>query len=217
MSRPIRWTIKHVSKESVAPSQSGRVIVLDGNPSTLDFRATAVCGEESPLFLTLVAAFSASEGIRKDTGIISWVEWPGKVTIDGRTVGESSASVEERGDGKQKLAKMSFRVNLLHTNQRDSTSLYDCLGVEVDRELLLEKILESLSWMQFGWANGMHSQLLRRVRSMTETIGRNVSVRVNQGREQGKVVEVDQFGRLNVRLRDGREVTLTKADELVSL
>jgi len=105
-------------------------------------------------------------------------------------------------------------VNLLHTNVRGSTSLFDSVGVEVDRDLLLEKILDSLSWMQVGWATGMHEMLLRRIASMTETIGSTVTLK--RRRASAEALGIDNLGRLRVRLSNGSEVSLTSGDELLA-
>jgi len=194
------------------PRVSGTVIVVRGLAS-LRFTAAARCAEETPLLLGLVAAFSASEGIRKDTGVISWVRWPNRVAIDGKTVAEASARVTP-GVGAGRLALLSVTVNLLHTNVRGSTSLFDSVGVEVDRDLLLEKILDSLSWMQVGWATGMHEMLLRRIASMTETIGSTVTLK--RRRASAEALGIDNLGRLRVRLSNGSEVSLTSGDELLA-
>jgi biotin-(acetyl-CoA carboxylase) ligase len=180
---------------------------------SLRFSAVAACGSETPLLLAIIAAFSASEGVRKDTGIISWVRWPNAVTIEGRVVASSSAAVTRTAQGS--WAQLDFRVNLLPTAKAGATSLYDELGVEVDSGILLEKILESLSWLHFGWSNGMHAQMLRRVVSMTETIGTKVLVRGRGAKAAGSVVDIDALGRLTVQLAEGGTKKLEAPDELL--
>lgn len=222
--RPITWS---VTKTRADPARSARellaqgprdgdVFVQDaaGGSDALRFTAVARCGAETPLLLGLFAAFSASEGIRKDTGIISWVHWPSTVTIEGKRVASTSAAVT-KSSGSTWTA-LDFQVNLLHNELAGSTSLYDELGVEVDRTLLLDKILESLSWMHFGWSTGTHPHILRRVTSMTETLGSKVSVQKAGRRASGSAVEIDSLGGLVVRLDGGRMMRLTVGDELLS-
>jgi hypothetical protein len=219
---PIKWTVRRTRSDPTRSAKElvtnrpreGVVFVQDpvGDAGLLRFSAVAACGSETSLLLGLIAAFSASEGIRKDTGIISWVHWPSIVTIEGKSVAATSASVTPAAGAG--WAELDFRINLLHSELIGSTSLYDELGVEVDRRLLLDKVLESLSWMHFGWSNGMHLQLLRRITSMTETIGSRVSVRKSGRQTAGSAVEIDALGRLVVLLDDGKTTRLGAGDEL---
>ncbi|MDA4135372.1 MAG: hypothetical protein OK449_00045 [Thaumarchaeota archaeon] len=220
--KPINWTMRRVGADPerlamrfVAGSPRQGVVFLlkpANDAAYLRFSAVAICGSETPLLFGLIAAFSVSEGIRKDTGIISWVRWPNLVTIDEKVVSTASASVTRSvGEG---WVQLDFRVNLSHTEVTGTTSLFDALGVEVDRGILLDKILESLSWMHFGWSNGMHPQLLRRIGSMTETVGRRVSVLDGGERFTGSALEIDVLGRLGVQLDDGRITKLEAGDEL---
>jgi biotin-(acetyl-CoA carboxylase) ligase len=210
--KPIRWTVRRVSGKSPRDTggESNTVFLRDPDTSpSLCFSAHTTCGDETALLLGLIAAFSASEGVRKDTGIISWIRWPNLVTIGGKTVATTHASVSRmRGRAR---AHLDFSVNLSGADGVGQTSLRDEIGVDVDRNLLMEKVLESLSWMQFGWSNDMHYQVLRRVRSMTETIGSSV-VLVSGAR--GVAKDVDPKGRLVVRLSDGKTLELEREDEL---
>jgi len=221
---PIEWSVREgpADPQRLAARQIGKlpregtVFVLSPTRDRTALRLSAVarCGDETPLLLGLIAAFSASEGIRKDTGIISWVRWPRFVTIDGRDVAATSASVTPSAASGVRWTQLDFRVNLSHTDTPGATSLYDALGVDVDRNLLTEKILDSLSWMHFGWSNGMHPQLLRRIRSMTETIGTRVVLKSGDGRAVGTALNIDADGRLEVRLDDGSTKKFDAADEL---
>ena len=221
--KPISWSVTETKAD---PARSAREFVADeprdgvvfvedakAAPDVLRFTVVAKCGSETPLLLGLFAAFSASEGIRKDTGIISWVRWPNAVTIEGKRVASTSAAVTESAGGT--WAALDFQVNLLHDEVVGSTSLYDQLGVEVERTLLLDKTLESLSWMHFGWSTGMHPQMLRRVTSMTEIVGGNVSVQKAGRRASGVAMEIDGLGELVVRLDSGRIMKLKVGDELL--
>ncbi len=214
--KPVKWTIRRTSGSPGRDrgGASNVVILFDprGESSCLRFSAHTTCGDETPLLLGLIAAFSVSEGVRKDTGIISWVRWPNLVTIDGKTVGATSASVTRTGDRGR--ADLVFSVNISAAEGVGETSLLDEIGVDVDRDLLMEKVLESLSWMQAGWSNDMHYQILRRVRSMTETIGSAV---VLKSGARGVVKEMDAKGRLIVHLSDGSTAALEKGDELARM
>ena len=199
--KPIEWTVEHAKgtrrRSYEVSSRPGEVIIRSPDAGDLLFSATAGCGDETELFLGLVAAFSASEGIRKDTGVISWVRWPNSVAIEGKTVATTSARVT-RGKGSACVV-LDFAVNVSRPPGEGFTSLLEAVGVEVDRWILLDKILESLTWMHAGWINGMHAQVLRRVKSMTETLGSGISVLKDGERVAGVATDIDAEGRLVVR------------------
>jgi len=219
---PIEWKLSFVRgdpgdavRRAAARTRSDGMVVAQATGSAdLRFSVVVKTGGMSELALCLAGAFSASEGIRKDTGIITWVRWPERVVTDGAVVARSSAVfLPEKGYPR---AIMGFSVNRLRRPGRGSTSLEDELGVRVDERLLLAKILESLSWMHFGWTNGMQDHVFSRVRSMTETIGRVVSVRKAAEVRRGTATGIDALGRLLVKFEDGRTVGVGRADELIS-
>lgn len=210
--KPITWTVKYSSTPGRG-KKPGTVVVDDSDRERLRFSAVAGCRNETELFLALVAAFSASEGIRKDTGVISWVRWPNIVVINNATVATTTASVFREGDSS--LVEFRFGINISPTGDPGEGSLYDAIGVNVDASILLEKILESLSWMHAGWSNDMHPRVLQRVKSMTETVGQPVRVSYGGQRASGRAVDIDHSGRLVVLLKDGKHVALEDGSELL--
>jgi BirA family transcriptional regulator, biotin operon repressor / biotin---[acetyl-CoA-carboxylase] ligase len=216
--KPIEWTVRHAKDEQEHPSHAshrlGQVVVLSTGAGNLRFSATAGCGDETDLFLGLVAAFSASEGIRKDTGVISWVRWPNSVAIEGKTVATASAGVIRAKESNRVV--IDFNINVSRPVSEGATSLLEVVGVEVDRKILLDKVLESLAWMHAGWVNGMHPQVLRRVKSMTETLGSIISVPRDGRRVAGVATDIDAKGRLVVRA-EGASMTLSDVSEVLGL
>jgi biotin-(acetyl-CoA carboxylase) ligase len=122
--------------------------------------------------LAPMATFCASEGVRKDTGIITWIRWPDKVVTGGKVVATTSVAIEQGTDDC--WAVLNFRVNIRRVRRAGSTSLEELLGVVVESDLLLSKILDSLSWMHSGWVKEMYPQILKRISSMQEDPGSTV-------------------------------------------
>jgi biotin-(acetyl-CoA carboxylase) ligase len=142
------------------------------------------------------------------------VRWPNKVVI-GPSVVATTGVARLWGAGESR-AMLNLAVNRLHVDSPGSTSLEDELGVQVDDAIFVDKILESLSWMHFGWNNDMEEHVLKRVRSMTETIDRPVSATTKSGSGRGTATGIDPLGRLVVELDGGKVVKLTSADELLA-
>lgn len=220
---PIKWVVSAsdddpevAARRMAAESPGDGMVVVQKQDGAAVLRLSAVVRTSgvSRLALTLIAAFSASEGIRKDTGVISWVRWPDKVVIGEAVVATTDVSLLPRGG--EPRAALNFAVNRLHLEGEGVTSLQDQLGVEVDEGILVGKMLESLSWMHFGWTNDMKEHVLKRVKSMTETLDRPVSVRTGSAHGRGTATEIDRLGRLVVRLERGGVAKLSSADELLS-
>jgi biotin-(acetyl-CoA carboxylase) ligase len=153
--------------------------------------------------LSLIATFCASEGIRKDTGIITWIRWPDEV-VAGRDV-IAATSLTLGGSVDSPWVVLNFRINLGHLRRAGSTSLKDLLGVDVDPDMLVAKVIDSLSWMHSGWVKVMYPQILPRITSMLENAGGRVVVDHNCVAAPGVVKGVDEMGRLIVDL-SGEEV-----------
>jgi hypothetical protein len=87
------------------PSQGAQGSADGAQASSTTTPARGLVGGLS-LLVPLVAACT-SEGIRRDTGIVSWLYWPNLVTIDGRLVATTSVSASSQasssssGSGQQ--------------------------------------------------------------------------------------------------------------------
>ena len=136
-----------------------------------------------------LAAACASEGIRRDTGIISWLHWPNLVTIDGRVVAKASLSLAapQEPHGKAQ-AVFGVSVNCFASTPPSfpsglpSTSILDVLGVEIDADLLRDKVLHAMDWYFAEWERGMHRKLVDRIEPTVPWLGRDVKVRTVDGK-----------------------------------
>ena len=165
--------------------------------------------------LALIATFCASEGIRKDTGIITWLRWPDEVVAGSEVVAGTSFVHGENAAGR--WAILSFQINLGHVSRDGSTSLHNLLGVQVDPEMLLSKILDSLSWMHSGWVKEMYPQVLARISFMLENAGDRVAVEREGKTVPGVVGGVDELGRLIVDLDNAVPARVVRRSDLLPL
>jgi biotin-(acetyl-CoA carboxylase) ligase len=223
-------TEKKNKKKKVARTSSVPSSPSSGARGRLKFSVVLRVWEGSSIqLMRLIAPFSASEAIRKDTGIITWIRWPDSVVIGEKTVATATLAVvptdkaavtTTAGPSPQDLITyiiLTFEIDTRgrHADRRTkdggagedgttaATSLYDALGVEVDEGLLLDKALESLAWMHLGWRRGMNEQIVRRVKTMVTTVGMRVVVLDRKGRERpGYARDIDGTGRLVVELDD---------------
>ena len=175
--------------------------VAEGHPSHADIG----------LLRPLVAA-CASEGIRRDTGIVSWLHWPDLVTIGGRVVAKTSLSIGAGREADQVKFVLSISVNcfssvsLASAAELPGTSILEALGVEIDLDLLRDKILHALDWYYAEWERGMHAKLVERIQPTIPWLGGGIKVRMVDGRVlRGTARGLDVHGSLLLEPRQGNK------------
>jgi BirA family biotin operon repressor/biotin-[acetyl-CoA-carboxylase] ligase len=179
-----------------------------------------------------LAAASTSEGIRKDTGVVSWLHWPNLVTIDGRVVAKTSLSFAappgSTGNARRATTRATAHITVNCFSGRPdafpsalpSTSILEVLGVEIDFALLREKVLHAANWYYAEWERGMHQKLAERMRPTIAWLGNRVEVRTAGGPPiRGMAKGLDSFGSLLLEQEggEGRRRTRTIHPENVEL
>ncbi len=191
---------------------SDRAVIQGRGAGLLDLSVCLVAGRHSPgglgLLGSLVAA-STSEGIRRDTGIVSWLQWPNLVTIDDRVVAKTSISVAQESAERTEVvahiivncfAPVSCKFSPAGL---PSTSILEALGVEVDLDMLRDKVLHALNWYHAEWERGMNRKLVDRMRPTIAWLGRDVEVFTSGGsRLNGKAKGLDDLGSLLLKCED---------------
>ena len=192
-------------------------LVLQGDlRGVLDLRAFRTVGYWSPqgafgLLGPLVAACT-SEGIRRDTGVVSWLHWPNLVTIDDKVVAETSVEVTPPSRSRlQARVVLSMSVNCFAADSARSmarsheTSIKEALGVEIDIDLLRDRILQALDWYYDEWERGKLRKLVERMQPTISWLGRDVEVTRPDGSViRGRAKGLDDFGSLVLDTRDGQ-------------
>lgn len=209
----IRWSVKRSSanvadsalRAALAGAPEGMVVAQRSrDTSVVEFSIVLRPQPNSPVeLLRSISAFCISEGIRKDTGIITWIRWPDKIVADGAVIATADVAF---GPGENtEWVVITARINNATVKEAEATSFYDILGTEVDDQLLMVKVLESLDWMYYGFSREMHLHIMKRVRSMVETIGKRVEITRDGRSTVGLVKDVDDKGRLVVEPDLGRK------------
>lgn len=224
----IRWSKRRsrgdpeaAAKERASRGEAEGTVVVSHRPGDPLLRFSVILRPvkpRQPELLRLVVAFSTSEGIRKDTGIITWLRWPDKVVAGRRVVATTSMVSSSAINPEWVVLTSSIRTGRTDPGDGDQTSLLDVLGVEVDPDLLVERVLESLSWMYYGWSRGMVDHIIMRFRSMLDTIGTRVQIADHGRLKVGIARDVDSMGNLVVELQTGEEsIRVEDADRLKEL
>ena len=211
----IRWSTKRargdpegVAKKLASRGEGEGTVVVSHRPGDALLRFSIIlrpAKARQPELLRLIIAFSTSEGIRKDTGVITWLRWPDRVVVGRRVVATTSTTGSSATHPRWVVLTSNIRTGRTDGGDDGSTSLLDVLGVEVDPGLLVERVLESLSLMYYGWTRGMNDHIVARYRSMLDTIGRRVQIDDHERLRFGSARDVDEAGNLIVELQSGEE------------
>jgi biotin-(acetyl-CoA carboxylase) ligase len=210
----VDWRVR---RGSMVRRFSNGLIVQGERLGILELSACLLARSQQPEPLGLLgplAAACTSEGIRKDTGIVSWLYWPNLVTIDGRVVAKTSMSINasKPEEGNQVLFRILVNCFASRSDAFPSglpaTSILEALGVEIDVDLLRDKIVHALDWYCADWDRGMHRKLVERIRPTIAWLGRDVEVIMTDGQAlEGKADGLDEFGSLLLeqRRQQGRQ------------
>jgi len=160
-----------------------------------------------------VAAAAVSEGVRKDTGVISWVSWPDLVTVDGSAVGKvrvsctSKTSIAVRVNGHAPASQELLSACI------PSTSILEVLGAEVDLELLSDRVMSALDWYAAELERGAYRKLVERIEPSIRWMGDSVTVRMKDGTQKaGRASGLEEGGSLLLRGRGGRTLSISPED-----
>jgi BirA family transcriptional regulator, biotin operon repressor / biotin---[acetyl-CoA-carboxylase] ligase len=217
-----------VRRASASGRFSDGLVVQGGTSGLLHLWACRASASQVPppdfALLGPLAAACASEGVRRDTGIISWLHWPNLVTIDGRVVARTSLSLTQPTEPGSKVGVVfGVLVNCFgkrpasFPRELPATSILGALGVEIDVDLLRDKVLHALDWYFAEWERGMHGKLVERMEPTISWLGSDVRVRTTDGKVlTGKAVGLDDRGSLLLETGGGSLAVPAGSAELVT-
>lgn len=183
-----------------------------------------VAPSKAPLF-TLATAVAVTRAAR-EAGVRAGIKWPNDVlapTAGVENRGPGSEREADRGGGKLAgvltemegeadrvswlIVGVGFNANVdVADLPPGATSLRECLGEDVERRLVIQRLLET-----FHELRRTPASIVPAWRDYALTLGRRVRVETPGGVVEGEAVDVTAFGALIVRTDDG-EVTVHAGD-----
>ncbi len=166
-------------------------------------------------FLSMLAGVATVQTIRKTTGLSPKIKWPNDVMLDGKKV--SGILVESVMEGESvcyAVLGIGLNVNLDPSQSAETsgiaTSLEAATGKPQPREVLLRQLLQDLD--SFYLKLNQRQTPLEPWRAMLETLGQRVQVSWRNETYAGLAEGIDPLGNLQLRLEDGRLMTMTAGD-----
>ncbi|MBD0292266.1 MAG: biotin--[acetyl-CoA-carboxylase] ligase [Jiangellaceae bacterium] len=155
-------------------------------------------------WLPLLAGDAVVEALESYPGTAATLKWPNDVLLDGRKL---AGILVERVDGAvAPAAVVGIGLNVSAAPD-EATSLATAGFAEVDRDRLLEVVLDRLARCYEQWRDGRgdpHLWLAAAYRDRCETIGQHVRAELPGGRAvSGRATHVDDDGRLVLQTASG--------------
>ncbi len=165
--------------------------------------------------LSILAGVAVTRAIRKTTGLDPRIKWPNDVLIDGKKVaGILAESVVTGNTVSHAVVGIGINVGLDTDAVEDIASFATGLNVvaerPVPREDVLRQLLHDLDALYLGVGQG--GSPMGEWRALLETLGQRVQAHWRGDSCVGLAEDVDELGNLQLRLEDGRLVTLSAGD-----
>ena len=150
----------------------------------------------------------------------SAIKWPNDVLVNGRKVAGILSESEFIG-GEWRFAVVGFGINVnltgpdlegLRAVAPLATSLSVEWGIEVDRALLLARILTEFEGLYLVLQSGQLGPVYDEWASALESVGRYVTVNDGSGMISGQAIRVEHDGALVIRMDGGRERRIVAGD-----
>ena len=168
--------------------------------------------EKAPM-LTLVMAYSAAKAIREHLHVDAMIKWPNDLVLSKKKICGILTEMTLNGTEIDHIVVgTGINVNLTEFPeelQSSATSLFLELGEEVERKVLLEKVLEEF-WKQYKFFEAYQdlSYLQQEYNEMLVNCGKEVCV-LEPGNEYMAVARgINQTGELLVTKADGSEAVV---------
>ena len=159
--------------------------------------------------LTIMAGVACCGALRNTTGLPVEIKWPNDLMVSHRKLGGILTEIKS-GAGKMVYAVMGIGINV-NTKLKDfppevrtiATSISNEKGKTESRTVLIAEILNGLDHWYRVLAQKEEKTLLDEWRRLTSTMGKHVQVTMGEEIINGIAHDIDDEGRLIVRLLSG--------------
>ena len=221
-------TMDEAAKLAAAGTEEGTVVVAETQNAGRGRKGRSWVSQQGNLYLSVVfrptlqtlplvnilGGVATARAIRKVAGLEPRIKWPNDVLLNDKKV--AGVLVESVVTGERvcyAVLGVGINVGLDATSVEglagQITSLSDA-GRPVPREDLLRQLLQDLDALYLQAVQGVSP--LAEWRGLMETLGQRVKVDWRGEVHVGKAEDLDDIGNLQLRLDDGRLVSLTTGD-----
>lgn len=171
--------------------------------------------------ITLMAAVASASSLKNNLNIPASIKWPNDILIEGKKVG---GILTEMNSGMDKInfivlgigINVNMDISILPPDVRAiSTSIKDTIGGSVSRIEVLSSLLKELDkWYNIFIENGS-GPILKEWRALSSNLGKRVMAASLNGVMEGVAMDIDDYGRLILKLDNGSIEKITSGDVTV--
>ena len=166
-------------------------------------------------YLSILAGVATIQAIRKTTGLEPKIKWPNDVMLGRKKVAGILVESVTEGDAVcYAVLGIGINVDLDPCRNEEisdtATSLEAVSGKPLVREDILRQLLQDMDSLYLKLIQGQTP--VEEWKEMLETLGQNVQVSWRSETYRGLAEGIDDVGNLELRLEDGRRVTMTAGD-----
>lgn len=173
--------------------------------------------ERAPL-LTILAGIAVARTIRELCDLEATIKWPNDVLIDQKKVcGILTEAICIGDEVRHMILGIGINANfdiseLPEDVQNSATTLKNELGHVVSNDEFISNLLQNLDKCYKKLKQRKFRELLEEWRRLSTTLGREVKIRDGEEEIQGLALEIDEFGALIVRDRNGKSQRIINGD-----
>ncbi len=168
--------------------------------------------------LTLLASVAVAKTLSRSFQLRSEIKWPNDILINMKKVCGILTETRTRKDTLEFAVvgigiNANFAVDVLPANLRDSsTTLQDESKREVERETLLRDLLQEIESYYKVFARDQFGHILDEWRGLAAFLGSKVEVESHREKVEGWAVNIDSYGALIMKLRNGTTRRILSGD-----
>lgn len=169
-------------------------------------------------FLTLLAAVACTIALVRTTGVEISIKWPNDLMVSGKKLGGILTEVRSES-GRIKTAIIGIGINV-NITKKDfpteispiATSLKEESGIYHSRTGIIVQILREFeNWNQI-FSEAGKAPIIKQWRELSSTSGKMVTVTTSQESFSGVAEDIDEEGRLILRLPSGDMKKISSGD-----
>lgn len=176
------------------------------------------CNAEQLMHLTCAAAVAVCDALERSVGLCPHIKWTNDLVLGNRKLGGILTELGLTASGTVDYAVIGIGINCNHSLADFPpelhpmvTSLALSTGMTVDRSRIAAAMCDALYQMDQHLLEPEH--FLPRYRRLCMTLGKDISLLHADGHvDHGTALEVDETGRLVVRLLDGSVKTVSSGE-----
>lgn len=159
--------------------------------------------------LTLLASVAVAKTLNRSFQLKSEIKWPNDVLVNMKKICGILTETRTKRETLEFAVvgigiNANFAVDALPAHLRDSsTTLQEELKREVERETLLHDLLLEIESSYKVFVKGQFTHILDEWRGLATFLGAEVEVESHREKVEGRAVNIDSYGALIVKLRNG--------------